>query len=359
MSVFNSEAYLEQAVASVLSQTLHELELVAVDGGSTDGSRELLERFALADPRVRVLAGEGHLGIAEAFNLAVSQARSDYVAIAHADDVNLPERLERQTAFLDAHPEVALVGAAVITINVDGGHGPLLRFPAGGGAIRSTLLRHNCVAHPTVMFRRSAVQSVGGYRSDHVEDYELWLRLAERFELANLAEPLLLYRIHPVQASQRWLEQTERWRLVVRDAARARAAGRPDPLAAAGQLTPEVIAVAAVDERELARAVRAELLARAAILAELGSAESDALLAEVTSRPGRPAVRTLASARQLLRAEACLAAARRGPAIEHVLRAFAHDPLHTGARLWSGLVDRLGAARVGAGDHSTGPRTAS
>jgi hypothetical protein len=347
MPVFNAEPYLAEAVSSILTQSLVDLELVAVDDGSDDGSRATLERHAQQDHRVRILPGGRRLGIAAALNLGLGEARSDLVAIAHADDVALPDRLARQADFLEAEPRVAALGTALVTIDASGRRGPLLRFPTDRSVIRSTLLRHNCLAHPSVMLRRSAVAGVGGYRFDSVEDYDLWLRLAERFELANLSQAHVLYRLHPGQVSIRQLREMESRRLAVRVAGRARSRGRADPLAGERQLTPAVIARAGVHPRKVKRAIEAEWLGRAAILAEL---EADGALDANIALPsplGAHGPRKLNAARKLLRADGLLVARRPVAGLAQVAAAFCVAPGYTLERLGSWLVERYHSRRAG------------
>jgi glycosyltransferase involved in cell wall biosynthesis len=340
MPVYNGGAFLGEAVESLLGQTLGDFELVAVDDGSEDESAAVLEGFRRSDGRVRVVATE-HRGVVAALNRGWQDARAEYVAIANADDLSLPERLARQATFLDENERVALVGSLVETIDNSGRRGRLLRFPTEPDAIRATLRHHNCLAQPSVMFRRSAVAAVGGYRLDYAEDYDLWLRLSERFDLANLREVLVLYRIHSGQISLSRIDEMERLRLAVRAAARARAAGLPDPLEGVNEITPAVLDFLRIGEREVARVVRAEWLSRAAILAEFDGAQARELLRGASHVVGLRAARSLEAARELLRADSCLAGGRPLRATAHVARAFLHEPLYTSSRLAAWLADRL------------------
>jgi hypothetical protein len=340
--VFNGEAYLAEAVESVLEQTLEELELVAVDDGSRDASRAILEGFARADPRVRLLANEKNLGISAALNRGWRAARAPYIARLDADDVSLPDRLARQVEFLDAHPSVAVVGGAAIIIGVTGRRTSTMRFPTASRTIHSTLLRHNCLAHPSVMLRRTALEEVGGYRLAHVEDYDLWLRISERFDLANLSDPLILYRVHPGQLSFLVLEERVREALAVRAAARIRLASGADPLAGAEELTPEIIGRLSIDEAEVARALEHELLAWATVLADLNHPEeADDLVVQASRLRRRPARRAFAAARELRQAETLLGDGRPLAAVSHGLRAFGLEPKYAFSRLKAWLGDRL------------------
>ena len=206
MPVFNAGQFLESSIASVLQQTMDDLELIVVDDGSTDASAEILARFSAEDRRVRVHR-QANAGVAVALRVGCSLARSPLIARLDADDLALPRRLEQQVAFMDGHPSVVLLGTCVRLLGRNGPFRTLCR-PADDESIRRALRTYNCVWHPTAMFRRDAYERVGGYRVDlpHVEDYDLWIRLGEVGQLANLPEPLVLYRVHPAQVSSSNLE---------------------------------------------------------------------------------------------------------------------------------------------------------
>jgi hypothetical protein len=342
MPVFNGETYLVEAIESVLGQTLEELELVLVDDASRDGSRAIAERFAREDTRVKVVANERNVGIAAALNRGWRAARSPFIARLDADDIALPDRLARQADFLDAHPCVAAVGGAAITIDAAGRRGSTLRFPTESRRIRSTLLRHNCFAHPSVVLRRDALEQVGGYRFDHAEDYDLWLRLSERFELANLAEAVILYRQHAGQFTFVALEEQAIGPLAVRAAARSRLASGEDPLAGVEKLSREILGRLGIDEAEIAGAIEQEWLGRAAILDDLGHLdEVQALIAKASEVVGRRAPRAFIAARELKRADTLLGSGRPLAGVGHVFLAFRSEPRYALSRVTAWLGDRL------------------
>ena len=119
MPVYNGEAYLREAVESVLGQTETNIELVAVDDGSTDSSRAILRQFALQDPRVRVFEEE-HKGLVATLNRGLDVARARYICRLDADDIAMPDRIEKQVRFLDAHEDYVLVGGQVTIIDKAG-----------------------------------------------------------------------------------------------------------------------------------------------------------------------------------------------------------------------------------------------
>jgi hypothetical protein len=151
-----------------------------------------------------------------------------------ADDISDPGRLAAQMAFLDSHPEVGVVGAQLSYMDEDGKwlQSPK-SLPLRHDEIRSQLFAGNCVImHPTVMMRRECIAAVGGYRCvlDAAEDIDLWLRLADRTQLANLPDRLLAYRLHQGQVSRAKVWQQRLAHDLALLSARRRQQGRPDPL---------------------------------------------------------------------------------------------------------------------------------
>jgi Glycosyl transferase family 2 len=341
MPVLNAEAYIAQAIGSVLEQTLEELELIVVDDGSTDTSRAIVDRIASADARVRLVANERNLGISAALNQGCRAAQAPFIARLDADDVALPHRLARQLDFLHHHPAVAVVGGGARVIDSAGRQISTMRFPTDNRLIRSALLRHNCFAHPTVMLRQAALLEVGGYRFDQCEDYDLWLRLSERFELANLTEPLILYRVHTNQLSLTDLEERVKGALAVRTAARRRLATGEDPLNGIRSLTPEIFDRLAIADSELSRALEHEWLSWATVLVRLGRhEEAERLVGQASRRLGARAPRAFAAAIELKSAEELLGAGQAVAGASHVIRALRREPRYAFARLRAWLADR-------------------
>ena len=262
MPVRNGERHLAEAVDSVLAQSFRDFELVVVDDASTDRTPEVLAGFG--DARLRVVRSDEPLGLAPALRRLTAEARGELLSRMDADDVMLPDRLERQVAFLDAHPEVALVGGAAVEIDGEGRELRVVRYPSDPGR---ELGRRNTIAHPTVLMRRAAVEEAGGYRNIPVEDYDLWLRLAERQGLANLQEPVLRYRRHAGQYSVTAVRRQALGALAARAAAEARRAGRPDPLAGEPAVTPELLASLGIGRLRVEAEVAAAQLYWARLLA--------------------------------------------------------------------------------------------
>jgi len=229
MPVFNSGAWLRQAVESVRTQSFAPFELIIVNDGSTDQTGQIVEDAARSDARIRAVHQE-HRGIGAALNCGIALARAPIIARMDADDVAAPDRLRIQMAFLDAHSGVAAVGSWAHVID-DQGRSIGDRRPATEPSqLRDILPKQNPFVHTSMMMRADVLRGLGGYRPvlDGAEDYDLWLRMSERAELANVPEFLLSYRASrtpPGAAAAR--KQLLAARLA-RFSAKARRESRPD-----------------------------------------------------------------------------------------------------------------------------------
>lgn len=196
MPVYNAEKYLDEAVGSVLKQTLTDFEIVVIDDGSIDHSIAILEEYR--DPRIRIFRNEKNIGVARTVNRGLELCQGEYIARMDADDISLPDRLARQCQFLVENPQISMVGTDILRIDNFGN--PLVeqfKNPHSWGAIKWHLLINNCLAHPTIMTRRDFFRTAGIYEMTTAEDYGLWLRAAEKgLKFANLPEVLVKYRVH-------------------------------------------------------------------------------------------------------------------------------------------------------------------
>lgn len=197
LAVYNGETYLEECLLSICEQSLTGFEFIVVDDASTDGTPEILRRHAAKDARITVLTNERNKERSASRNKALAHARADLVAVVDADDIALPDRLEKQVAFMGANSDVLVCGGAV-TYHETGENS---YCPTSDESIRAQLLWTSPFAHPTVMFRRGPVLKAGGYDPTMPlsEDYDLWVRLAALpgWRFANLDMVLGRYRIHP------------------------------------------------------------------------------------------------------------------------------------------------------------------
>jgi glycosyltransferase involved in cell wall biosynthesis len=204
MPVYNAERYLIQAVDSILNQTFTDFEFLIIDDGSTDGSRVILERYAAADPRIR-LVSRPNTGYAVALNEMIGMARGEFLARMDSDDVARPDRFEHQAAFLKSHPEVVCVGGWIQLIDAAGRRLTRQQTPTDNESLQNLALQGGMpMGHPTLMYRRQAVEAIGRYRTDFMpaEDVDLILRIGEQGQLAALPRVVLDYRLHSQSVSE-------------------------------------------------------------------------------------------------------------------------------------------------------------
>jgi GT2 family glycosyltransferase len=196
MPVYNAMPYLPASVQSVLAQSFSDLQLIAVDDGSTDGSLDYLR--SIEDPRLTILRSETRQGQGAARNLAMARCTGYYSAFADADDICLPERLACQVAYLDRHPGIGMLGTAFAYMGSRGRQGFRPPLALGHQAIRQDLLaRRHAMVNATLMFRTEILLELGGFRVKGAgEDWDLFLRATEQTSVANLPEVLVHCRIH-------------------------------------------------------------------------------------------------------------------------------------------------------------------
>jgi hypothetical protein len=240
MSVFNDGPYLASAIESILSQTFGDFEFLIMDDGSTDDSRQIIERFAGGDSRIRAFH-QSNRGLISSLNTLVGEARAPIMARMDGDDISLPSRLEQQLAYLDAHPEIGVLGTGAITINERGEPGRE-RFDnvTTPEAAVADLKNGPPLCHPSVMMRRSALESVGCYHPAflHCEDYDLWLRISAITGMTSLPERLILYRQSASQVSFRHTLIQQVGAAIAWEAHIERLAGRIDPTEHLASLPP-------------------------------------------------------------------------------------------------------------------------
>jgi glycosyltransferase involved in cell wall biosynthesis len=201
MAAHNAERYLRDAIASILGQTLRDFELIVVDDGSTDATPGILAQFAEQDSRIRIMRHDGQkaCGLTRSLIAGTARVRGRFIARMDADDVAEPERFAKQVAFLSQHPNCVAVGCWLTLIDPDGDPLADRSVPSKHEEIVLELFTGNgAIPHPSAMIGRRAFEQVGGYRAQFSasQDLDLWLRLAEIGELANLTERLLRYRLH-------------------------------------------------------------------------------------------------------------------------------------------------------------------
>lgn len=198
MAAYNAEQTIDEAVQSILNQTYNQFEFLIVNDGSTDLTDKKLEAYN--DPRIRIISQENK-GCVNATTRAFNLSKGQYIAIMDADDISLPERLERSVNFLDNNPSCVVVGTGYINRNIETGTDETVVPPGNDRELRRFLLSADPFKHPSIMVRSTALKKIGGYNTkiDHGFDYELYSRLAKVGKLANIPEVHLIIRQHKNQ----------------------------------------------------------------------------------------------------------------------------------------------------------------
>jgi glycosyltransferase involved in cell wall biosynthesis len=194
MSAYNAEKYVGEAIESILSQTFSDFEFVIIDDGCTDGTSEVLRSFR--DNRILLVKNDKNIGLTKSLNRGLQLASGKYIARMDADDISVAERFEKQVEFLDAHPAVGLVGCAVEFIDPQGKTLGFHRVPKKRQD--EVLTDGNWFNHSATAFRRECLDYVGLYREafHYAQDYDLWLRISEKYEIAFMPEPLVKIRFN-------------------------------------------------------------------------------------------------------------------------------------------------------------------
>jgi len=212
MAVYNGEQYLCEAINSILNQIFTDYEFIIIDDGSTDGTLKILKEYAKQDKRIRLIRNMCNIGLTCSLNKGLSLARGTYIARQDSDDISLPDRLALQVRFLENHPEIGVVGTWVAFIDKEGRQTGIWRTLSNSALIKWSLLFGNCLAHSSVMMRRSLLEESEVYSPEiiYAQDYKLWIKLSRKTQLTNLSKILYLRRTHEGMIGVRHYEQQQR-----------------------------------------------------------------------------------------------------------------------------------------------------
>jgi glycosyltransferase involved in cell wall biosynthesis len=206
MSVYNGQKYLCESIDSILNQTYKNFGFIIINDGSEDNSLDILLGYQTRDNRV-LIVNQNNIGLTRSLNRGIKVAASEYIARQDADDISLPTRLEKQLNYMENHPQVSVIGCLGDFFNADG----VLRTTKVPKYSQDGIKRHlaskNLFMHGSAMIRKSCLAKVGLYREffRHSQDYDLWLRLSQYFDIAILPEHLYQYRVTPQAISvSRW-----------------------------------------------------------------------------------------------------------------------------------------------------------
>lgn len=208
MSVFNEEKYVRETVESILNQSFRDLEFIVVNDGSTDGTSEILESFH--DERMNVIEQENR-GLTKSLNRAIKASKGKYIGRIDCGDLARKEKFERQVRFLEGNAEVYGIGTWANLIDERGNSVGTLKYPTKYEKIRKVILRYNPFVHPSMVFRKELFDRIGLYDEtfEYAQDYDLALKAVSKFEIANLPEVLLNYRISKEAISFKQMKRQE------------------------------------------------------------------------------------------------------------------------------------------------------
>ena len=209
MSVYNGETYLKEAIESVISQTFKDWELIVINDCSTDSTGEILAELAEKDERIKVHPNEVNLKLPTSLNKAISLSQGKYIARMDADDICLPQRLEKQYKFMEENPHISLSSCQFMTVK----NGVYMSGGAGGrcdnDALRAMLLVTNPILHPGVIAKAEVMKKFNYDTTlTCTEDLELWTRMVMgNHKIEILTECLMIYRLHDKQITSTTLER--------------------------------------------------------------------------------------------------------------------------------------------------------
>lgn len=205
MSVYNSEAYLKEAIESILEQTFGNFEFIIINDNSTDKSLDIINSYT--DKRIKLVTNEQNMGLTKSLNKGMGIASGKYIARMDADDISMPDRLQKQFDHMEKNSDVVVVGSMYKLI---GDKNLTSVISLTNDAIRLQLLTQNAIAHPVAFIRESIFDKYNLRYNESftvAQDYELWSRIMEYGKLENLPEVLLEYRRHNEQISSVQIEK--------------------------------------------------------------------------------------------------------------------------------------------------------
>ena len=209
MSVYNSAAYLKQAIESILNQSFDDFEFIIIDDASTDETLSIIQSFS--DRRIKLIKNSENKGLTCNLIEAISIAKGEYIARMDSDDVSLPSRFLKQVDFLTNHPEVDICGTWAFTIDEHGKKKNKVKLPTIDRDIKTTLTYMNCIIHPSVMVRKR-IFDLHKYNLEFrsCQDYKLWSDCISDCVFYNMKDPLLLYRINNDGVSRKERKDTRK-----------------------------------------------------------------------------------------------------------------------------------------------------
>ncbi len=253
MSVYNAKRFLIESIESILSQTYKDFEFIIINDGSADKTPEIFCSYH--DPRIRIINNEKNIGLTRSLNKGLKLAKGKYIARQDADDISGEYRIEKQVKSLEANRFLGLVSSSFDIIDSSGRTVTTVNVTVDERDIRKTIFDHNPFCHGAAMFRKEAIKIVGGYRGffRYSQDYDLWLRISEKYQVGNIEEILYSWRRSDESISEKNLIEQFRYAMAAIEQAKKRQTGNIDDIDAG--LTPSL-----PDIKNLPKGLRRELL---------------------------------------------------------------------------------------------------
>lgn len=209
MAVFDGEESVSDSIESILNQTFQDFEFIIVDDGSTDKTFEIIESYMQKDKRIKLIRNLENIGLTKSLNKAIKKSKGKFIARQDADDISLPERLEKEIKFLNKNPDYDFCGSDEISkqgkINIT----KYFEF----SEIKRHLIEVNCFFHSSILIRKKVFYKFGFYRENrkYGQDYELWCRLVYKYRLKakNLRDKLIIFNwpsVHKMQKKKKFIQ---------------------------------------------------------------------------------------------------------------------------------------------------------
>ncbi|MBR6422529.1 glycosyltransferase [bacterium] len=210
MPVFNSERFIAEAIESILNQTFKDFEFLILDDASTDKSFEIINDFENKDSHIKVFQNEKNLGVVESRNKLINLSQGKYITWLDSDDIALKTRFEEEIKFLENHPEIGLVGANTIIIDENSEKIGIWLFETEPQKLKIELFFHSPFLSSSVMIRKSCLpQNFYDPRFPVAEDFDLYSKISEHSDAANIPKFLVKYRINSKGLSKSNIEKME------------------------------------------------------------------------------------------------------------------------------------------------------
>jgi glycosyltransferase involved in cell wall biosynthesis len=218
MPAYNDEKYVGKAIESILNQTFKDFEFIIIDDASKDKSLEIINKYAKKDKRIIVLKNENNLKICKTLNKGIKIAKGKYIARMDADDWSYPERIKKQVEFMEKNPKVVICGGTMEVCNLKLNPINKREYNETNKEIRNKIFYWSPFCHATVIYKTNIIRKVGGYdpRFPKAQDYDLYFRLGNEGEFANLKDTLFKMRVNPAGSTFESIRQQEKYTLEIR-----------------------------------------------------------------------------------------------------------------------------------------------